>query len=83
MSAFEEFVSRTLYMHFMEREKEGEGGISLPGAHHAACGVMQRITSAERSSKNSSSLLLFLRYQSSEGVCKESTHKKCLSATAG
>lgn len=37
MSAFEEFVSRTLYMHFYGEERgKGEKKISLPEAHHAA-----------------------------------------------
>lgn len=56
MSAFEEFVSAMLYMHFYGERGEKERGrkkeISLPEAHHAASLVMQRITSGERSSKN-------------------------------
>lgn len=50
MSAFEEFVSRMLYMHFYTG---GGEEISLPEAHHAASRVMQAITSREHSSENS------------------------------
>lgn len=55
MSAFEEFVSRTLCIHFHggeEKKEKKKKEISLPEAHHAASLVMQRITSEERSTKN-------------------------------
>ena len=64
MSAFEEFVSRALYMHFCGGEGEKKE-ISLPEAHHAVSPVMQRITSALNQEH-----LLFWCYQSSEGVNK-------------